>query len=62
MKPGTHTVVLNVWLGSNVIGFLAAVYQLVSDKRDVMTWIMLLGFLVGVVASIAIRGYGRNAG
>ena len=62
MKPDTQVVALNVWLGSNVIGLLAATFQLVSGQRDVTSWIMTIGFVVGLLSGIWIRRARRSAG
>ncbi len=62
MKPGTHAAVLNVWLGSNLVGLLAAAYQLATAQRDLATWIMLIAFLVGLVSAIGMRRYRPSAG
>ncbi len=62
MKPDTQVVALNVWLGSNVVGLLAAMFQLVSGRRDVTSWIMTIGFAVGLLSGIWIRRARRSAG
>lgn len=62
MKSDTQAVALNVWLGSNLIGLLAATFQLVSGRWDVTSWIMTIGFAVGLVSGIWIRRARRSTG